>query len=161
MWSSGTSLHGRLGSGRDNYLTCPAGRSTEVGLDARCEAVAKVNYVCNANGAGPPITCKCMIVADAEIRIRHGSRLVLRNANWLLRDVEQDYAYLGRQVLAALRFDARALLAAASNKFKGVVEISELMKGQEEQAADASPQTSINSIVHEQPYEYGSTFHRH
>lgn len=72
-----------------------------------------------------------MIVANSQIRIRHVLNLVLRNSKCLISDVELDYAYLGRWFMVTPGFDACTLLVAASDKFKGVVDISELSKGQE------------------------------
>lgn len=60
-----------------------------------------------------PLVCTREVRANAEMRIRHGEKLVLRGVKWLIPTNEIAHAYLGRHVLSALGLDNRALIAAA------------------------------------------------
>ena len=74
------------------------------------------------------VVCRRRITADVELRIRHGTKLRLRNVEWLVSDGELAHVVIGRPVLEAIGCDNRALLAAASDRAGGVVDAREAMR---------------------------------
>ena len=68
------------------------------------------------------VICSTRVVADVQLRIRHGTNLLLRNVEWHVSDSELAHVIIGRTVLEAIGCDNRALLAAASDNSGGVVD---------------------------------------
>ena len=61
------------------------------------------------------VICSTRVVADVQLRIRHGTNLLLRNIEWHVSDSELPHVIIGRTVLEAIGCENRALLAAASD----------------------------------------------
>ena len=78
---------------------------------------------------------------DVELRIRHGSKLLLRKVTWKVVEEEIEYYILGRPLLEALGINARDFLEQASDKFSGFINIDSLLKSAEENTSEFGPKT--------------------
>ena len=110
-----------------------------------------------------PLICKQELRAEAELRIRHGEKLMLHGVKWLVPENKVAHAYLGRHVLNALGLENRAMIAATRDRLGSVVDVPDLLK--QNGAADSAcaadqPASSVGSILSENGYEWGSSFHR-
>ena len=101
------------------------------------------------------------------LRVRYGTNLSLRGVEWLVSDRPVGHALISRHVLCALGLDNRVLLAAATERFKGCVDVPELLERQtkNDSALRKTPRNtnngSICSLLQKRNVEYGSTFHSH
>lgn len=98
---------------------------------------------------------------DVMLRTRHGTNLLMRGFRWMIADdAELHHVYVGHHVLAALGLNNRILLAAAADRFNGVVDFPEALKkdGQQDTAWVSRPET-IQYILHERGLDFGSTYH--
>lgn len=103
------------------------------------------------------LPCSRKIKAGVLLRIRHGTNLSLRNVEWLISDKPVGRALISRHVLRALGLDNRVLLATASDRFKGVVDVPDLLDTQDKR--DSAADGSIHSLLQRHTFEFGSTFH--
>lgn len=74
------------------------------------------------DGRRTTLTCTKTACINMEIKIRHGSALVLRNLRWLISEQPLSDPLLGRPLLKALGPNTRRLLAAAPNRFAGSID---------------------------------------
>ena len=88
------------------------------------------------------VICSNRVVADVQLRIRHGKNLLLLNIEWHVSDSELAHVIIGRTVLEAIGCDNRALLAAASDNSGGVVDAK---KAIEERAREK--RGTINAVL--------------
>ena len=107
----------------------------------------------NPIGSGPQITCKKKAKADTQLRIRHGTKLMLRDVEWLIPEEETECTILGRPVLQAIGCDNRALLSAACDKHSGVINVPEALRKYQEDPSNKHNGTvaamfSMQSGVH-------------
>lgn len=79
-------------------------------------------------GIGEPanITCKKRIVADVQLRIRHGSALLVRNVSWYVSEQEFKNAIIGRPLLEQLGCDNKTILEAAKDQHDGTIDAAEM-----------------------------------
>lgn len=103
------------------------------------------------------LPCSRKIKASILLRIRHGTNLSLRNVEWLISDKPVGRAIISRHVLRALGLDNRVLLAAASDRFKGAVDVPDILEAQDN--IDTAQGGSIHSLLEQHSFEFGSTFH--
>jgi len=112
--------------------------------------------------SAPLIQCDREICADVLLRVRHGTQLLLRGLKWLVAKNELGHVFLARHVLSALGLNNRVLLAAAADKYKGVVDIPDVLakdgKGNTS-CATIDENIGIHSILSDSSFEHGSTFH--
>lgn len=87
------------------------------------------------------IVCHKRVVADVQVRIRHGTKLVLRNITWHVSDAPTKVVVIGRRVLQAIGCDNKAMLAASCDKNDGVINIPEAL------AADKAARASKGTIA--------------
>lgn len=66
------------------------------------------------------VTCYSYFVADIQLRIRHGTNLIIRSVKWLVGDVENDHVTIGRPLLDSLGCSNEKMLAAACDRNDGV-----------------------------------------
>ena len=124
--------------------------------------LAKPMKFSNAGTEAGLIHCDRQITADVMIRVRHGSRLLLRNLKWLVCKEKVSCAYIARHVLSAIGLNNRVLLAAALDKYNGVVDVPEVLAkdGHSDTAfAMDEKNAAINSILRDTSFDYGCTFH--
>lgn len=82
-------------------------------------------YLPDGNQAS--ITCIKVLTVDTELHIRHGPALTLRGVRWLITDQTVGEPLLGRPVLEFLGLNTRDILAAAAEKYSGVVDIPDIL----------------------------------
>ena len=88
--------------------------------DAKVENLAQpIKFSMAVNASGPDgtnayVTCRKSVHADANLRIRHGSSLMLRNVRWVVSDqvADQvaDHVLLGGPLLEALGLNTKNIL---------------------------------------------------
>lgn len=69
---------------------------------------------------------------NTELHIRHGTALTLRNVRWLVTDQTVGEPLLGRPVLEELGLNTRNTLAAAAEKYSGVVDMHGILYNKQE-----------------------------
>lgn len=82
---------------------------------------------CYASITGAALVCHKKVTADVQLRIRHGTRLLLRQVEWNVSDTDTDYVLLGRPTLQAIGCDNRAMLSAACDQHDGVINVPEAL----------------------------------
>ena len=88
-----------------------------------------------------PLTCARKVELDVELRIRHGSKLLLRKVARKVAEEEIEYVILGRPLLEAPGINTRDLLKQVSYKFSGVINTDSLLKSAEEKTSEGGPKT--------------------
>lgn len=71
--------------------------------------------------------CKKEAVIDADLKIRHGSSLLLRNVSWLVTDQQVETPLLGRPIQEALGLNTRQLLESAADSFAGSFDAKQML----------------------------------
>jgi len=103
-----------------------------------------------------PLSCSRRVTASVMLNIRHGTTLCLRRMDWMVSDKPVAHAIISRHVLWALGLDNRVLLAAASDRFDGQVDIPDLMESQSRSHVQAG---TIQSLLRGRDFAFGSTYH--
>ena len=109
-----------------------------------------------------PLPCSSKVVCDVHLRIRHGTRLLLRNVTWLVSERAMPHVILGREVLTALGLDNRKLIAVACDNNDGTVDVAALMAQQRNGNAigeEAAASSTVCSILEDPTAGSGSMFH--
>ncbi|CAN8069121.1 unnamed protein product [Agarophyton chilense] len=85
-----------------------------------------------AESAGPAakVICDKIAHADVELRIRHGTNLLLRNVEWAVSKQNAKHVLIGRPLLEALGLVTKTILEAASNKHNGIVNVPDILPQQ-------------------------------
>ena len=73
------------------------------------------------------LICKKKTVTNVHLRIRHGTKLLLRNIEWCISETNAECVLLARQVLQAIGCDNQAMLAAACDKHDGVINVPDAL----------------------------------
>eukprot|EP00171_Calliarthron_tuberculosum_P022868 IDg22868t1 len=100
------------------------------------------------------ITCSREVTADVNLRIRHGTELVMRGMVWVVSDNDADCALIGRPVLEALGINTRQLLEAASDQNNGIIDVKKILQNHEQKSENANNPTSLASLLRD------GVFHR-
>ncbi|CAN8074420.1 unnamed protein product [Agarophyton chilense] len=74
------------------------------------------------------VCCTHQVVMDLYLRIRHGTRLVLRLIPWKNAKVKSESVIIGRHLLQAIGCDNKALLTAACDKHNRVINVPQAME---------------------------------
>lgn len=90
------------------------------------------------------ITCDKKISADVHLRIRHGTKLIIRNVEWYISDCHTEQVILGRPLLEAIGCNNRVLLSAACDQNDGVINAPDQLK---KYAAEVPTKGSIAAIM--------------
>ena len=69
--------------------------------------------------------------AHVLLKIRHANHLLLRNVEFLVSKQETEHTIIGRPLLESIGCDNKSLLAAAVDKYGGVIEASEVVANDE------------------------------
>lgn len=97
------------------------------------------------------VHCESEIISDVQLKIRHGSNLILRNVRWHVSNEKLESAILGRAVLESLGCDNRTMLEAAISKYDGDVDVAKRLT-QEEMEREGS----IAALYGESLYHSGA-----
>lgn len=92
------------------------------------------------------ITCRRKITADLNLRIRHGTSLLIRNITWRVSDEESDNVIIGRPLLEAIGFDNQQILEAACDNHDGIIDAAEL--NQESKPSERVASLLTEAIFH-------------
>ncbi|CAN8071777.1 unnamed protein product [Agarophyton chilense] len=74
------------------------------------------------------IECTERVSLDVQLRIRHGSKLLLRSLEWEIANADLDYVIIGRPVLQSIGCDNKAIIAAACDKNNGEINIPDALE---------------------------------
>ena len=134
---------------------------TEADQSIKPIPLKKIHTFSNALQSAKPIRCCTTVQATVRLRVRHGNSLTLENIKWFVSEDELECIYIGRHVLAALGLDNRKLLAIASDRNHGFVDVKEALKelGQPNEACAGVAARSIGSIMAAGSDDSGSTLH--
>ena len=127
--------------------------------DPNLEAVElkRVRTYDTVDSNATPLSSSRRVIASVLLNIRHGTHLCLRRMEWMISDQQIEHAIISRHVLSALGLDNRLLLAAASDRFNGEVDVPDLISNSSE-----NPRTkagTIQSLLKNRDFGFGSTFH--
>ncbi len=64
---------------------------------------------------------------NVHMHIIHGTALTLRNVTWYVTKQAMDEPLLGLPVLEALGLNTKDILAGASDRFNGTIDLAEMM----------------------------------
>ena len=73
------------------------------------------------------VVCDRIVTADAELHIRRGTTLLLRNVEWAMSKHAAQNVLIGRPLLEALGMDTRAVLEATCEKHSGIVNVPSIL----------------------------------
>lgn len=90
----------------------------------------KLAVLDSANGQKAIVTCSRKVIADVNLRIRHGNELILRSVVWIVSDQEAEFALIGRPILESLGINARNILEAFSDEHDGEVYVPNLLQSE-------------------------------
>ena len=74
------------------------------------------------------VTCRQHFMADIQLKIRHGTTLMLRGVDWLVSDVDNEQVIIGRPLLDAIGCSNRDMLTAICNHNNGMIVVPDLMR---------------------------------
>jgi len=77
------------------------------------------------------VLCTHIVKAHVLLKIRHANHLLLRNVEFLVSKQETEHTIIGRPLLESIGCDNKSLLAAAVDKYGGVIEASEVVANDE------------------------------
>ena len=116
------------GGGDDNILPSSLLQQIfKINGAVRVEALPHTECFGQVVKDAPELTGKCKMDLDVDLKIRHGSNLLLRNVVWKISDQDTEFVILGRPVLEALGINTRDILGEVCDKFSGVVKVDSLM----------------------------------
>ena len=121
------------------------------------EDLSTVLRYSNALLDAEPLCCSRKVSLDVMLRIRHGTKMLLRGIEWLVSDKDTKYVIIGRSVLSAIGLDNRVLMAAACDRNNGVLNIPEMLRRASLDNANVAA-GSIHSLLYERGLEHGSTY---
>ena len=78
-------------------------------------------------GSTGKITCHKKVQLDVSLRIRHGTKLILRGVEWGVSDQKTEFPILGRHVLQAIGCDNKSMLSTACDKNDGIINIPDAL----------------------------------
>lgn len=73
------------------------------------------------------VDCDRMAVMNTELIIRHEKSLMLRNISWYVTSQPLSEPLLGRPIMEALGINTKELLAAACDRFDGLVDVADIL----------------------------------
>ena len=82
------------------------------------------------------VTCSKKVKLDAILRIRHGSKLILRNVWWNVTNEDIPFCLFGRLELEALGLNNKIMLQAAADRLDGVADMSSLQPHDKDETLD-------------------------
>lgn len=84
-------------------------------------------YYGTVDKSAPALPCSRRVRANLLLNVCHGTKLALRGMEWMVSDKPVQNVLINRQVLQAIGLDNRKLLAAAADRFQGIVNVPELL----------------------------------
>lgn len=76
------------------------------------------------------VVCDRTVRADVQLKIRHGSTLLLRNVEWAVSKQKARHVLIGRPLLEALGLDMKNILEAACDKNNGIINVPDILPSQ-------------------------------
>lgn len=121
-------------------------------------------YYSTVDKTAPSLPCSRKVKANITLRVRHAANLVMRGMEWMVSDRPVQNVLISRHVLKAIGLDNRKLLAAACDRFKGIINVPDLLQtrdeaGPQHEEGNRTRQGSIHSLLQDAAHEFGSTFH--
>lgn len=86
--------------------------------------------VYNSVESGVKVKCVGKVVADVQLRIRHGTTQLLRVLEWSDMERDAEFVILSRSALDAIGCDNRAMLSAATHKNNFIIDMLTAMVNQ-------------------------------
>ena len=74
------------------------------------------------------VTCRQHFMADIQLRIRHGTTLMLRGVDWLVSDINSEQVIIRRPLLDAIGCSNRDMLTAVCDHNNGMIVVPDLMR---------------------------------
>lgn len=115
------------------------------------EAMIKANSQLQVTELCPPLVYDlATVVADVDLRIRHGTTLKMRGMEWVVSDQEAQHALISRRVLEACGINNIVLLQAACDRHDGILNVPDILQGDQEGSTaddEHAPAGSIASLV--------------
>ncbi|CAN8061292.1 unnamed protein product [Agarophyton chilense] len=104
---------------------------TEAAAGVKAEKLVP-SLVYSGISTGPPkqaeIECTERVSLDVQLRICHGSKLLLRSLEWDIANADLEYVIIGRPVLQSIGCDNKAIIAAACDKNDGEINIPDALE---------------------------------
>ena len=130
------------GGGDDNLLPSQLlQRITKVESTVSTIALTSPGAFRQIGSGTQPLTSSRNVELDVELRILHGSKLLLRKVTWKVVEEEIEYVILSRPLLEALGINTRDFPERVSDKFCGVINIDSLLKSAEEKTPEIGRKT--------------------
>lgn len=123
----------------------------------KIENLGRTFYYGTVDKSAPALPCSRLVHANLMLNVRHGTQLALRGMEWMVSDKPVQNVLINRHVLQSIGLDNCKLLAAAADRFRGVVNVPELLGNNDRKSTVDSG--SIQSLLRENNLEFGSTFH--
>jgi len=101
------------------------------------------------------VTCRKTVRADVELRIRHGTTLLLRDVVWVVSEQHAQHVLISRPLLEGLRLDTRKILEDAVDKHNGIVNFPDLLVQEASRKGTLAKLMMDNSIFHSAVAEDG------
>lgn len=114
--------------GSDCNLLCPD--TFKLIEDANNENldITKLAPAVSFTGVGKSkISCSKKVILDIQLRVRHGSRLILRKVEWLISDQPILHSLLGRPLLDAIGCNNKKMINIICDKHDGEIDMAEMM----------------------------------
>lgn len=107
------------------------------------------------------LTSRNRVRATVLLKIRHGTNLFIRWLDWMINEKPIPNAILSRRILATLEIHNRLLLAAASDRFNGLVDMPPLTAASSGYAQPEGQRSAgtIQSLLQDRYFALGSSFH--
>ena len=109
----------------------------QINGSVRVEALPHTECFVQVIKGAPELTSTRKMDLDVELRVRHGSNLLLRNVVRKISDQDTECMILGGPVLKALGINTHDILGDVCDKFSGVVNVDSLM-GKDRKDCDES-----------------------
>lgn len=127
----------------------------------QAEVLDRTYYYRTVDKGAPSLPCSRMVKANLTLNVRHASSLLMRGMEWMISDRPVQHVTISRHVLQRIGLDNRKLLAAACDRYKGIINVPELLSAKRSTDGSDEGQTSPEAIYSllQQDFELGSTFH--
>ena len=140
------------GGGDDNILPSSLLQQiAKINGAVRVEALPHTECFGQVFKDAPELTSKRKMDLDVDLKIRHGSKLLLRNVVVKISDQDTEFVILGRPVLEALGINACDILEEVCDKFSGVVNVDSLIgkdrKDRHESDTNNGRQKTLASVL--------------
>lgn len=101
----------------------------------------------NGVGKGATINCNKKVTLDVQLRVRHGTRLILRNVDWFVSEQSITNCLLGRPLLDAIGCSNRTMIQAACDKHDGEINVADIMDETTPEVGTDDAEMSIAALL--------------